>query len=237
VLADTLQNLAGLKVKSRKGKEAVLELLPPATEAEIQALEARLPCPIPADVREALRVAKGLANSPMGFSLVDLEGFGLEEVFPHAYSIADDGCGNFWVLDLLPGLTTWGPVFYACHDPAVVAYQSATLEDFLRESLAWRDSGSHNPIDHVVYRIWRENPGLLPGADLRDSADAVLRAFAASLPPNALVADLRQPAPGDGFSWGRFLGSELNIRRAGHERVWALIPPERKPGILRRLFR
>ena|SRR5689334_8374753 len=166
VLADTLQTLAGRRLKDKKGKEHVLELLPPATEAEIQAFEARLPCPIPADVRKTLRVATGLANGPMEFSLVDLEGFGLEEVFPHAFSIAGDGCGNFWVLDLLPGTTTWGPVFYACHDPAVVAYQSATLEDFLNESLLMWDSGTRSPIDvvtdDVVARIWHDNPDLMP---------------------------------------------------------------------------
>jgi hypothetical protein len=35
------------------------------------------------------------------------------------------------VLDLLPGDDAWGPVFYACHDPAVIAYQAETIEAFL----------------------------------------------------------------------------------------------------------
>jgi len=237
MLADTLEQLAGRRMKDARGKELTIELLPPATEAEMQAIEARLPCPIPADVREALRVAGGLANGPFGFSLVDLEGFGLEEVLPHAYSIARDDCGNFWVLDLLPGMTEWAPVFYVCHDPPVLAYQSSGIDAFLQESLATWQGGPRSPVDvvheDVVHRIWSENPDLVPSPDLRNAPDVVLRDFAASLPPNALVADLRRPAVGQGFSWGRF----DVIRRAGHERIWGLIPAERKPGFFSRLFR
>ena len=241
MLADTLRQLAGRRLKDEDGNEEVLALEPALSEVEIQALEARLPCPIPPDVRDALRVARGLANGPLeSFSLVDLDGFGLEEMFSHAYSIAHDGYGNYWVLDLLPATTKWEPVFYVCHDPPVVAYQSATLEDFLLASIAMWQGGPRSPVDvvheDVVHRIWRENPGLVPSSELRDSADAVLRDFSRSLPENALVADLRRPAAGDGFNWGRF-GSTTTIRRAGHERVWAMIPPERKPGFFSRLFR
>ena len=122
MLADALRRLDGLTLKDEEGDEQIIKLEPPATEAEIQALASRLPCPVPDDIRDALRVSKGLANGPLeSFSLLDLEGFGLEEMLPHAYSIAHDGYGNFWVLDLLPGTTSWGPVFYACHAPAVLA--------------------------------------------------------------------------------------------------------------------
>jgi hypothetical protein len=105
-------------------------------------------------------------------------------------------------------MTTWGPVRYACHDPPMLAYQSATLEDFLLETVA----------------MWQA-----------ESADPALRAFADSLPPTALVVDLRHPQLGQGFSWGRF-GPRTAIRRAGEERIWALMPPERKPGLFATLF-
>ena len=102
-IADALRRLAGLKLEDADGNEEILTLEPPATEDEIRALEARLPCPIPQDIRDALRVTKGLAHGPLeSFSLIDLEGFGLEEMLPYAYSIAHDGFGNYWVLDLLP---------------------------------------------------------------------------------------------------------------------------------------
>jgi hypothetical protein len=66
-------------------------------------------------------------------------------------------------------------------------------------------------------------------------ADPALRAFADAQPPGAVVADLRRPVLGDGFAWGRF-GPRTGIRRAGEDRVWAVIPPERKPSFLQRIF-
>jgi cell wall assembly regulator SMI1 len=239
-LAGALQELAGLRLHDEDAKERILELQPPATEAELRKLEAALPCPLPDDVRAALRVSKGLVNGPLeSFSLVDLEGFGLEDMLPYAYSIAHDGFGNYWVLDLLPSTTTWGPVFFACHDPPVLAYQAATVEDFLRDTIALWQTGSRSPVDvvheEVVHHIWRENPGLTTPAALPEAADVPLRAFAESLPPTALVADLRRPQLGQGVSWGRF-GPRTIIRRAGEERIWALIPPERTPGFFAKLF-
>ena len=165
MLADMLRSLAGLPLTDESGQAHVLELRPPATDAEIRRLEETLPAPLPEEMRAALGVTTGLANGPLeSFSLLDLEGFGLEEAFPHAYSIAHDGYGNFWVLDLLPGDGAWGPVFYACHDPPVIGYQAETVEAFLGDVVAmWRPGRS--PVDRMheeeVHRIWRENPGLL----------------------------------------------------------------------------
>jgi hypothetical protein len=240
MIADALRRVAGLRLKDEDGNDQILELQPPATEDEIRTLEARLPCPIPDDIGDALRISKGLANGPLeSFSLVDLEGFGFEELLPHAYSVAHDGYGNYWVLDLLPSTTMWGPVFYACHDPPVLAYQSPTIEGFLDDALAMWQAGPRSAVDivheDVVNRIWRENPGVMTPAALHESADTVLRALAAPLPPTALVVDLRHPTLGQGFAWGRF-GPKTTVRRAGQERVWALIPPGRRPGLVSRLF-
>ena len=84
-------------------------------------------------------------------------------------------------------------------------------------------------------QIWRTNPHLQTAARLLESTDAVAQAFAMSLPPQALVIDLRHPQFGRGFSWGRF-GPKTRIRRAGEDRIWAIIPPERKPGFLTRII-
>jgi cell wall assembly regulator SMI1 len=240
MLADTLRQLAGVRLVDEDGNQEILELLPPATEAEIQQAEAALPGPLPAEIRDALRVSKGLANGPLEtFSLVDLEGFGLDEAFPHPHSIAHDGFGNYWILDLLPDSGVWGPVFFACHDPPVIAYQAPTIEEFLRDAVAMWQGGPRSPVDvvheDVVNRIWRENPDLLTPEAAAASADPTLRGFAASLPPTALIADLRQARVGQGFSWGRY-GPKTGLLRAGRERIWAMVPPERKPGFFGRLF-
>jgi hypothetical protein len=239
MLADMLRSLAGLHLTDEDGQAHVLELRPPATDAELRRLEQTLPGPLPEEMRAALAVSTGLAKGPLeSFSLLDLEGFGLEEAFPQAYSIAHDGYGNYWVLDLLPGDSAWGPVFYACHDPAVIGYQAETIEAFLADVVAmWRPERS--PVDRMheegVHRIWREHPGLLTPEGAAGRDDPILAGFAAALPAEARIADLRRARFGDGFAWGCF-GPRTEIRRAGRERLWALIPPERKPGLLRRLF-
>lgn len=240
MLADTLRALAGARLRDEDGDEQIIELLPPATAEELLALEAGLPAPLPREIREALMVSKGLANGPLeSFSLVDLEGFGLEEMFPYAYSIAHDGFGNYWVLDLLPTSTGWSPVYYVCHDPPVVVWQAATIDEFLQSAIAMWQPGPRSAVDLVhddsTATIWRSNPLARPRDEIVNGADAALRSFAEAQPPTALIADLRNAATGDGFSWGVF-GPRTDIRRWGTEPVWAAIPPEKRPGFFSRLF-
>ena len=238
-LADTLRALAGRRLTDDDGATHVLELLPPATAEELRTLESKLPGPLPQEIRAALAVTTGLANGPLeSFSLLDLEGFGLDEAFPYAYSIAHDGFGNYWILDVQPGTESWGPVWFACHDPAVIAFQAVSIEAFLEQVVALWHAGRESAVaevrDRAVHRLWRDHAHLqTPESAAR--GDAVLRAFAATLPPEARLADLRAARVGDGFAWGRF-GPRTEIRRAGGERIWALLPPVPRPGFLRRLF-
>jgi hypothetical protein len=57
VLAATLRSPAGLRLTYDDGDEHVLELLPPASDAELRAIEAATPCPLPDDIRDALRAS------------------------------------------------------------------------------------------------------------------------------------------------------------------------------------
>jgi hypothetical protein len=240
MLADTLRAIAGKKLVDTDGNVEVVELLPPATDAQIRALEAALPGPLPDEIRAALAVTTGLANGPLeSFGILDLEGFGLEEVFPHAYSIAHDGYGNYWVLDVLPNTIDWGPVFFACHDPPVIAYQSPSIDAFLRDAVAQPPDAPDSPIDHVhetvVHHLWRDESSFIRQPVAANSSDASLRDFANTLTPDALIADLRTPTVGSGFAWGKF-GARTTIQRFGTERLWALTRPPSKPGFFGRLF-
>jgi hypothetical protein len=240
MLADTLRQLAGRQWTDTDGHVNTIELLPPATDDEIRALEVSLQGPVPGEILDALRVTTGMAAGPLeSFSLLDLEGFGLDEVFPNAYSIAHDGYGNYWVLDVLPGGRDWGPVFYVCHDPPVIAYQAPSIEAFVRDLIALAPDDPRSAIDRVhesaVNRIWAEHPGLVPQPDALGSTDPVLREFASGLPGGATIADLRDARLGDGFAWGRH-GPHTTIRRVGTARVWAVLPPAPRPGLLSRLF-
>jgi hypothetical protein len=239
MLAQTLRDLAGAQLVDDDGTIEVLELLPPATDAEVADLEATLSVPLPSEMREALAVSAGFANGPLeSLSLLDLAGFGMDDVFPEAYSIGHDGFGNYWILDLLPDRDECGPVFYACHDPPVIAYQSASVADFLRDVVALWQEGPRSPVDvvheDVTSSIWAQDPGLASPDELATSVDPVLADFAAGFPPEAVFADLRSATVGDGFAWGRY-GPRTEWTRAGTHRLWATVPPQRR-GLLGRLF-
>ncbi len=240
MLADTLREIAGKRQVDSDGNVTVFQLLPPATAEQIRALEARLPSPLPDEIRAALAVTTGFVEPPVeSFSLLDLEGFGLEEVFPDAYSLAHDGFGNYWVLDMLPGTSVWGPVYFACHDPAVIAYQSPSIEAFVRDLVDRAPDHPESPInrvhDDVVMRLWSDHSALIAQPAAAASTDPTLREFASSLSPDALIADLRKPSIGSGFSWGLH-GPRTDIRRFGAEPLWALTRPPAKPGFFARLF-
>ena len=240
MLADTLKAIAGQRLVDTDGDVTHLELLPPATEQQIRELEAKLPGPLPDEIRAALAVTTGFANGPLeSFALLDLEGFGLDEAFPHPYSIAHDGFGNYWILDVLPGATDWGPVFFACHDPAVIAYQAPSIEQFVKDVVAMAPDDARSPINYVhetlVHALWRDQSALVAQPTAAASPDPTLRDFAESLTPDASIADLRDPRPGSGFAWGMH-GPRTEIQRFGTHRLWALTRPPAKPGFFARLF-
>jgi hypothetical protein len=239
MLATTLREIDGLPLVDEDGKEHTLELLPPATAEEIAAVEASLPFPLPIEIREALEVSTGFANGPLeSISLLDDGGFGMDDIFPHSHTIGHDGFGNYWVFDLLSDETMCGPVFYACHDPPVIAYQSDTVSQFVREVVALWQPGPRSSVDvvheDVTTEIWGSNSGIFDHATARDSDDPVLAQFAATFPAEAAFADLRVGKVGDGFSWGRY-GARDEWTRCGTERLWAIVPSQRR-GILARIF-
>lgn len=239
MLAEALRDVAGAQLVDEDGEEEVLELLPPATDAEVARAESTFSVPLPTELRAALRVSAGFANGPIeSLSFLDLAGFGMEDVFPNAYALGHDGFGNYWILDLLPDVDECGPVFFACHDPPVIAFQSANPADFVREVVALGQPGPRSPVDlvhdDVTSSIWASNSGIVSRDELVASGDSVLAEFSGRFPPEAVFADLRAGKIGDGFSWGRY-GPRTEWTRAGTHRLWATVPPQRR-GLLRRIF-
>jgi hypothetical protein len=208
-------------------------LLPPLTDEEMRALESSLPCPLPDEARELFAYSRGfkgafgdaLEGEYEGVVLSGLEGgFGFEDVFPHAIPIAGDGAGNFWVIDVTSDATSWGPIFYACHDAPVIVFQTGSLAHFIAEVLRLGNppwEGEVNEV-HSEYagRIWADNPGVMTHEQCLQSGDADLEAFAQSLDETWQFVDLRNPRLGDGFSWGRSGPHTVN-RRYGEKRIFA----------------
>lgn len=237
-ILQVLQAVKGATLKEEGGSEYRLELLPAATAEEIISLEAVLPHPLPAELKLALNFSKGFANGPLEtLSLLSLEPFGLEDLFPFAYPIGHDGFGNYWVVDVTAD--GWGPVYYACHDPPVIAYQAATIQEFLRSAVALNVDGPRSDLDlvheEVVNRIWKAKGDLADATSYQQDSDPAIRGFVESLPLGARLVDLRSPKVGDGFPWGVF-GPKTQIVRHGTVPVWAVTAPEKRPGLFARLF-
>src|SRR5215203_452540 len=116
------------------GEVVTLELFPGLSDTELQDFANRLPCRIPPEIAELLGACRGFYGTveQVEFTGRDLM-FEFEQVFPDGLPIAADGYGNFWVVDLLPGTTRWGPIYFACHDAPVILYQADSLERFLEE--------------------------------------------------------------------------------------------------------
>ena len=240
MLADTLRDVAGTVLVDDEGEEHVLELLPPVADSEIERLGSELSVPLPSELREALRVSAGFSNGPLeSLGFLDLAGFGMEDVFPNAYPLGHDGFGNYWVLDLPPDGDQCGPVFYACHDPPVIAFQSTSPSQFVREVVAMWQPGPRSPVDivheDVTSAIWVDSE-LQNRTSLLAPRDPVVADFAAGFPPEAFFADLRSPELGDGFSWGRY-GPRTEWTRAGRLRLWATVPPPAPQGLFAGVLR
>ena len=221
------------------GDVVVLDLAPSVSDAEIEAFQAEVRVPLPRELRAVLAHTTGI-DGP--FESIDFTGrtmsFEQEDIFPSGLPIAHDGFGNFWVLDLTPETTETAPVFFACHDPPVILYQSPNLGHFLHETFRMNSPPHESLVDDVhedrLFNVWGTNPGALDHATAL-AGDEPLRAFASELDDRFVFVDLRAPEIGMGFSWGRY-GARTEVRRHGYERLFAYARPEKQPGLLRRLF-
>jgi hypothetical protein len=222
------------------GDEVELELAPGLPPGEIELLADEVGVPLSRELRTLLERTAGIDGGPL--DAIDFTGrslsFGGPEAFPSGLPIAGDGFGNFWVVDLTPEELETAPVFFVCHDPPVVIYQSPDIGDFLHEAFRMLVPPHASAVDDVhedrLFNVWGDNPGTLDhAAALAD--DERLSAVAAGLDDRFTFVDLRSPPVGMGFSWGRY-GPLTEVRRHGHERLFAYAPPEKRPGLLRRLF-
>lgn len=240
---DVLRRASELPLQTKRGKRTKLELLPPATDAEIKSLGSRLPCPLPDDIRELLLYCRGLSCDAVDFvDFIDFTGadcmFEDADAFPHGLPFAADGCGNFWVADLWPDSRTWGPIYFACHDAPVMLYQSPSLQDYLEELMKALMPPFKSAVQEVrgddMHYVWGSNPGVMSHEECIRSGDPELAAFARERGPTFQFIDLRDAKVGHGFSWGRY-GANTTVRRWGRLPIFAYEKPDRS-GLWERLF-
>jgi cell wall assembly regulator SMI1 len=220
-------------------KAVAVEPAPGLAAEEIEQVEAGVGVPLPPSLWRLLEYTGGINGllDQIDFSGRSLE-YEAQEIFPSGLPLAGDGIGNFWVLDLTPGESDATPVFFACHDPPVVLYQSAGIGEFLHELVLLFEPPHESLVDAVhedrLFGVWRQNPDEI-GRAAALAGDESLRAFAASLDDHFQFVDLRAPAVGAGFSWARH-GPRTDVRRHGYERLFAYAPPPPRPRLLERLL-
>jgi hypothetical protein len=235
-LVEFLKECEGKVFVDEDGTRTDFKLLEPMTENEIGELTSRIPCPLPAEIAELLRFSRGFDGTWLQeIRFATMPGFNRGSIFPAAMELANDGCGNYWILDLTRDSAQWGPIFYACHDAPVIVFQADGLLHFLQEAVREGSSPRHSEIEDVRNRlseiIWSDNPGVLSYAHCVNGPDPDLKRFAKGLGETWLVVDLRTPTLGDGFSWGRY-GPRTPLKRFGEKRIFAY----QKKTLLRRFM-
>jgi hypothetical protein len=232
-IIEFLRQAEGMVSVDAAGKQRALKLLPPLTQQDLSTFQSSLPSPLSEEMRELLRFASGIQGVACRLgrrfeigevNFADFRGFGLEAVFPNAKEIAIDGCGNSWVADLTHESNTFAPIFFSCHDPPVIVYQTHSLLHLIQEIVR----GSRPPWaseiadvhEGLTTRIWRENPCVLTHAESLATGDHELKSFAEALDETWEFIDLRNAKMGDGYSWGRY-GPETANRRHGDKRLFA----------------
>jgi hypothetical protein len=238
---ETIQAALALSLTDEDRKTLRVRLLPGLTKAELDDLGHSLPVPPSSDVRDLLEFCSGIEGT---LEQIDFTGRTLRDGFeadflPHGLVIAHDGFGNHWVVDLQPGATEWGPIYFCCHDAPVMLLQAATVQQFVSEVFKMYVPPHQSLIDDVhedrLFDVWRKNPGVIDHASAIASSDADIREFAAGLDIGFEIVDLRRAQVGMGFSCGRY-GPKTEIRRFGLEPIFAYRRPEKK-GLISRLFK
>jgi hypothetical protein len=235
-----LQAAVGSRLVDEDGDEVVVDLRPPVPDAEVAALQAGYPVPLPAELLQLLAVTRGTD------ALLDLDLTGrahsvdTAELMPAGLPIAADGSGNFWLLDLTPDTTEVAPVFFHCHDAPVLLYHAPDLATFLDEVVKKYVPPHASLVDDVredrLYDVWRTRPGAMPQVAALSSPDLALREFAESLDPAWTIVDLRHRQPGMGVAWGCH-GPRTRLARHGWERIFGYAPFEQPRRTWRRLGR
>lgn len=210
------------------------------TMPEIEALRQLLPGKgMPDEIVELLRFASGFdCDFFEGISFTNVDTFNLEAFFPNIVELGGDGLGNYWLVDVdYEG--NWGPVYFACHDPAVIMKQAENLGDFIRQIHDHAKQGEkslfHQLYGHSIYSINKlPRGGFITTEAAKTSGDKELMEFAAKLPPDYLVADLRNKPVGAGFAWAQYYSVKDKEIRCKDIPLWGVQPKRRN--FLDRLF-
>lgn len=237
VIASALDRLLAASLVDEEGEAVETTLRPGMSEAEIEEAEGALGHLYLPEVRRLLARTRGVEGLLAEIDFAGLiDGQALDELFPRVATIAADGLGNAWVVDLLRENGGWGPIWFLSHDPPVALHQCGGLATFLDELVLLHTPPHASLIADVpedrLFRVGREHPGAIDAEEALGGGDDELASFARSLGPGWTIVDARDATPGLGIAWGRF-GPRTELRRHGASQLFACRPPEPR-GLFRR---
>ena len=97
-----LDRLLAVSLVDADGDSVTVSLLLGCEDGEIEAAERELGRPYPEGVRELLGRTRGIDGMLEEVDFAGaIDGQALDELFPHTATIAHDGYGNFWAVDLV----------------------------------------------------------------------------------------------------------------------------------------
>lgn len=236
--AFVLRAAAGESFHDYDGRSMLLTLRPGLEPTAIDRFAARLGAPLPPEIRELLEYSQGFDFPPVDrLDFCGRGAFGYPHIFPCGLTLAGDGFGNTWIVDIDPATGEWGPVFFVSHDPPVVVLQSPDVGSFLKELFELgrprRVSALERVRGNATAAVWRYRDGAIPRADAVRSDDPELKAFAASLGQESEVFDLRVFKEGLGFAID---SAEKTVRRHGALRIFAIEGKPRQKSFWLRFF-
>lgn len=233
-----LDELLAATLTDRDGNPVTVSLLAGMSDGEIEAAELELGSAYPPAVRQVLTRARGISGvlDQVDFAGA-MDGQALDDLFPQTATIAHDGYGNFWAVDLLRENGGWGPIWFLSHDPPVALLLCDGLAGFLDELRRMHSPPHASLIDEVhedrLFRVGSSHPGAIPVDEAAVSDDPELAGFAANLGPGWTIIDLREAVPGMGIAWGRY-GPRTELRRHDDLQLFAYRAPDKR-GLLERL--
>lgn len=230
-----LESILSNEYESEDGDLYRVELLDGMSDLEIEKIKSQLPKNnLPDEIEELLRFSKGFSFFGLEEVRFDAFGhFGFEEMFPSSIRLAEDGFGNFWVVDI-DSNGDWNSVYYVCHDPAVIVKHSENLTDFIKHVDEFGLKGNQSNLDIIhektVMEIWNEKVGIME----KNEKEYNFENEQFELPKMFLVADLTNMPIKTGFTWG-VNGRKIKIIRPTDEPIW-IVEKHVKQGFLLRLF-
>ena len=239
---EVLQSLFEDYFPYAEGERFSFDLLPALNAFELRKFARRFEHPLPPEISDLLAYSRGFdffAFDRIDFTRHDLE---LAGAFEDPIDLTHDAFDNHWIVDINPQDGSWGKVFYVCHEPSVIILQAHNLSQFLSQIASLAKNEEPNWINFIkeesAKHAWEAKDKLIPRDIAVRKGDPVLAEFAETLPPNYLIADMRQADWGDGFPWS-LTGPEGDIIRAGAELIFAIEAPvaeAKSKGLLGRLF-